>query len=92
MQAQREKPAIPKSVTTSIRLSWRVRQELEKTASKLHRGKNWVIEHALETYFLQLNSSTLHEEARAQSRLASEADDEISNAFEDNADVSGWEP
>ena len=91
MQTQKRKPQTPKSVTTSIRLSWRVRQELEKTAANLHRGKNWVIEHALENYFLQLNKGSLRDDARAQSLLASKADDNVSTAFEENADLSGWE-
>jgi predicted transcriptional regulator len=58
------------SVTTSIRLSPRLRRALEQRARAEQRGKNWIISRALEKY-LEEESSDLAEEARRQSLLAS---------------------
>jgi predicted DNA-binding protein len=37
-------------ITTSIRLSPELRNQLEEAASSLHRGKNWIITKALEDF------------------------------------------
>lgn len=58
-------------VTTSIRLSPRLRRALEQRARAEQRGKNWIISRALEKY-LEEESPDLAEEARRQSLLASQ--------------------
>lgn len=78
------------SVTTSIRLPPKMRSELEKASHKLHRGKNWIIIQALEAYLSSINQVALAEEARRQSLLASQAEDEASRHWEDDTDTTGW--
>lgn len=78
------------TVTTSIRLPPNIRNELEMTSHKLHRGKNWIIIKALEMYLAKVNLMTLKEEARCQSILASGADTKESEDWENNTDISGW--
>lgn len=78
------------TVTTSIRLPSNIRNELEETSHKLHRGKNWIIIKALEAYLPKVNKIAFAEEARRQSILASRADVEESDDWENNSDTSGW--
>ena len=78
------------TVTTSIRLPPNIRNELEVTSHKLHRGKNWIIIKALEMYLAKINLITFADEARRQSILASHADVEESEDWENNSDTSGW--
>lgn len=74
------------SVTTSIRLSPRLRRALEQKARTEKRGKNWIISHALEKY-LQEESPDLASEARRQSLLASQAPVED---WAEEADFEQW--
>lgn len=76
--------------TTSIRLPPHLREELEKATHKLHRGKNWIIMKALEAYLIELKQGNLAKEARRQSILATRADKQEENLWEDNSDTSGW--
>lgn len=59
-----------KSVTTSVRLQTNLATRLERTASRLSRGKNWIISKALEEYLAKVSHGDLAEEARRQSRMA----------------------
>ena len=59
-----------KSVTTSVRLQSDLATRLERAASRLSRGKNWIISKALEEYLAKVNQQDLAEEARRQSRMA----------------------
>jgi len=69
-----------------------LRAQLEQAARALHRGKSWIIIHALESYLEKLQFNLLAEEARRQSLLAAQADnDEENQSWEDNADTTGWE-
>ena len=76
------------SITTSIRLTPKVRQQLELASHKLHRGKNWIINQALEIYLKKLRYSLLVDEAKRQSLLASAHDKED---WENESDQTGWE-
>ncbi len=75
------------SITTSIRLSARVRRALELRAKKEQRGKNWIINRALEHYLEQGEHDGLVSEARRQSLLASQSDD---GDWSDEADLEQW--
>jgi hypothetical protein len=79
-----------KSMTTSIRLTQDLRNQLEHAAQLLHHGKNWVITQALQEYFSRTQIVELAKEARRQSLLVAkqETQDEL---WEDNQDTSGWE-
>ena len=76
-----------KSTTTSVRLPSQLVDQLEHASSSLHRGKNWIIVKALETYLGHLNQQTLQLEAKRQSLLAAK-EDQVS--WDDEADTSGW--
>jgi predicted DNA-binding protein len=51
------------SVTTSVRIKSRLRQELEWLSSHSGRGINWIIEQAVEEYFERQKKNLLLEEA-----------------------------
>lgn len=76
--------------TTSIRLPAGLRVELEHASEQMHRGKNWLIIQALESYLAGLKNQSLAAEARRQSILASQADTDSEIWFE-NTDTSGWQ-
>jgi predicted transcriptional regulator len=59
------------SSTSSFRISDELGARLAKTARRLNKGKNWVINRALEEYFERHSQETLRQEARRQSLLAS---------------------
>ncbi|OGT45481.1 MAG: hypothetical protein A3E82_03555 [Gammaproteobacteria bacterium RIFCSPHIGHO2_12_FULL_38_11] len=80
------------NITTSVRLSPILRDQLETAAHTLHRGKNWIIVRALEAYLSQLHFDELAMEARRQSILASKEDNANEMAsWEDDTDTTGWE-
>ena len=60
---------VQKSITTSFRLSPRLRRALEARAKAEGRGKNWIMSQALEQY-LGASSDDIEAEARRQSLLA----------------------
>lgn len=77
---------------TSVRLPPALQEQLEQAARTLHRGKSWIIVHALESYLKKLQFKLLAEEARRQSLLAAKEDDEEEMRFwEENSDTTGWE-
>lgn len=79
------------NITTSIRLSPALRDQLETAAHTLHRGKSWIIVHALEIYLEKLHFNELAIEARRQSLLAAKEDNKKeTKTWEDNADTTGW--
>ena len=79
------------NVTTSIRLPVVLRARLDKVANKMHRGKNWIIIHALESYLENLQLTMLVKEAHRQSILACKSDKNETQSWEDNSDTTGWE-
>jgi predicted DNA-binding protein len=79
-----------KGVTTSIRLESDLRDQLEHASQVLHRGKNWIIQQALQKYLAEMDFADLAKEARRQSLIACRAArDESWEDLED--DVEGWE-
>lgn len=79
------------NMTTSIRLPSALRAQLEQAARALHRGKSWIIVHALESYLEKLQFNLLAEEAHRQSLLAAKRDnDKEDQSWEDSSDTSGW--
>ncbi len=77
-------------ITTSIRLSPELRERLERTASRLHRGKSWVIARAIEQYLTRQETGELRDEARRQSQLASTAAWPDEPHWEGDVDERGW--
>lgn len=75
------------SITTSIRLTPRLRNALERKAKKEKRGKNWIISRALENYLEHDNQSELEAEARRQSLIAAQEETEDWAA---EADFAQW--
>lgn len=77
------------SITTSIRLSPRLRKALEIRARREGRGKNWVISRALESYLEDVEQEELAAEARRQSLLASSVSATVED-WAECADFEGW--
>lgn len=77
-------------ITTSIRIPPELAKELQKTAHKLHRGKNWIIVKALEAFLAKNHENLLAQEARKQSLLAAKQDKEIDEDWLNNMDDAGW--
>lgn len=77
------------SITTSIRLSPRLRKALEIRARREGRGKNWVISRALESYLEDVEQEELAAEARRQSLLASSVSATVED-WAEGADFEGW--
>ncbi|MGB0745234.1 MAG: ribbon-helix-helix protein, CopG family [Opitutales bacterium] len=75
------------SITTSIRLSPKLRRALELKAKKEKRGKNWIISRALENYLESDALIDLASEAQRQSQIAAQQD--IGDWAED-ADLVQW--
>ena len=57
--------------TSSFRISDKLRLRLEDAARRMNKGKNWIINRALDEYLERHNRAGLREEARRQSLLAS---------------------
>ena len=75
------------SITTSIRLSPKLRRALELKAKKEKRGKNWIISRALENYLEHDAQFDLAAEARLQSQIAAEQE---SDDWATDADLDQW--
>jgi len=75
------------SITTSIRLSPKLRRALEIKAKKEKRGKNWIISRALETYLEHDAQFDFAAEAQRQSRIAAQQD---SDDWATDADLDQW--
>ena len=59
------------SSTSSFRLPDDLRSRLEQAATRMNKGKSWIINRALEDYLNRHGKVGLREEARRQSLLAS---------------------
>jgi predicted transcriptional regulator len=77
-----------RSVTTSIRLTPTLASRLQRAASRLSRGKNWIIAQALDAYLTRTGNNALANEARRQSLLASRRSKRRTASWE--TDVAGW--
>jgi predicted transcriptional regulator len=80
-----------KGITTSIRLTPELRQQLDYLSHSLHRGKNWIVVQALQEFITRHNYTLLAEEAKRQSLLASQYVIEDEKVWEENIDTTGWE-
>jgi predicted transcriptional regulator len=78
------------STTTSIRIPEDLRHRLERTARHLNKGKNWIINQALDEYLRKLDREALIAEARRQSLIASRDAENGDDFWERAADNSGW--
>jgi predicted DNA-binding protein len=79
-----------KGITTSIRLTLEVRQQLEYLSHSLHRGKNWIVNQALQEFIIKKNHTLLAQEAQRQSLIASQITPEDEELWEQNTDEIGW--
>jgi predicted DNA-binding protein len=83
--------SMAKGMTTSIRLTPELRQQLDYLSHFLHRGKNWIIIQALKEFMNKNNYTFLLEEAKRQSLLASQCEiNEDEKIWEENIDETGW--
>ena len=76
-----------RSITTSVRLSPELRRALELKAKHEKRGKNWIISQALENYLQQDRLTNLEAEARRQSLIAAQQNE---NDWAADADLAQW--
>jgi predicted transcriptional regulator len=68
-----------------------VRQQLDYLAHSLHRGKNWIVNQALQEFINRKHHTLLAQEARRQSLLASQSKtNEDEEGWEQNIDTTGW--
>jgi len=81
---------IVKSTTSSYRISEELQVRLEQASRHLKRGKNWVINRALEDYLDKVGHESLASEARRQSLLASGVITEDEKFWQKRADTGGW--
>lgn len=79
-----------KSVTTSIRIDASLAEQLERAASRLARGKNWIITQALEEYLARVNQDDLAAEARRQSLIVARRERRRRNDHFWQGDAAGW--
>jgi predicted transcriptional regulator len=75
------------SITTSIRLTPKLRSALELKAKREKRGKNWIISRALESYLQQDGLTDLKAEAKRQSLIAAQQHEED---WSEDADLAQW--
>ena len=80
-----------RGITTSIRLTPELRQQLDYLSHSLHRGKNWIVIQALQEFINRKSSTILLKEAKRQSLLASQYEiNEDEKIWEENIDTTGW--
>ncbi len=79
-----------KSSTSSFRISEDLRIRLERTARHMGRGKNWLINRALEEYLNKLGGEALAAEARRQSLVASGVTTKDEEFWQKQSDTAGW--
>jgi len=75
------------SITTSIRLTPKLRRALELKAKKEKRGKNWIISQALESYLQQDGLTDLEADAKRQSLIAAQQPEDD---WSGDADLAQW--
>lgn len=78
------------STTTNIQLSTEVSEQLNHAELFLHRGKDWIITHAIERYLSELEPPTLANEAKRQSVCVSQCSGEEKTIWKDGIDVENW--
>ncbi len=81
--------AMTDSVTTSIRMTRRLREHLERRARATGKGKNWIINEALRRY-LELDDPEYESQARRQSQVASTSSAAESGDWSEAADLDQW--
>ena len=80
-----------KGITTSIRLAPELRRQLDYLAHSLHRGKNWIVNQALQEFIYRNNHTLLAQEAQRQSLLASQMNNrQETEEWENSSDVTDW--
>jgi predicted DNA-binding protein len=79
-----------KSSTSSFRISEDLRIRLERTARHMGRGKNWLINRALEEYLNKAGGEALTAEARRQSLAASGVTTKDEEFWQKQGDIAGW--
>ena len=79
-----------RSTTSSYRIPEDLRVRLEHTARQLKKGKNWVINRAIEEYLDRIHPDCLAAEARRQSLLASSVVTADEDFCRQQADTGGW--
>ena len=75
------------SITTSIRLSPKLRHALERKSKQVRGGKNWISSQALDEYLRREGDLDLEAEAKRQSLLASAGSAED---WSESADLDQW--
>jgi predicted DNA-binding protein len=79
------------SSISSVRMPEELRDRLERTAKYLKKGKNWIINQALDEYLRKVDRETLAAEARRQSLLVSSVEQREPDEFwERISDTRGW--
>ena len=78
------------SSTSSFRIPDHLRLRLEETARHLGKGKNWILNQALEEYLSGPGRGGLANEARRQSILASRTGSADATFWAKRADSRGW--
>jgi predicted DNA-binding protein len=79
-----------RSSTSSFRISEDLRIRLERTARHMGRGKNWLINRALEEYLNKAGGEALVAEARRQSLAASGVTTKDEEFWQKQGDTAGW--
>jgi predicted DNA-binding protein len=79
-----------RSSTSSFRISEDLRIRLERTARHMGRGKNWLINRALEEYLKKVGGEALAAEARRQSLAASGVTTKEEEFWQKQGDTAGW--
>ena len=79
-----------KSSTSSFRISDDLRIRLERTARHMGKGKNWLINRALEEYLNKAGVEGLEAEARRQSLAASGVSTKDEAFWQKQADTTDW--
>lgn len=70
------------SSTSSFRIPDELKLRLETTAKRMNKGKNWILNRALQEYLERHDRAALAAEARRQSLLASRHHWEDQDAWE----------
>ena len=77
------------SSTSSFRIADELKARLEETARRMNKGKNWILNRALDEYLSRHSQTNLREEARRQSLLASRKRWKDEKLWE-NATAENW--
>jgi predicted DNA-binding protein len=78
------------SSTSSFRISDELRSRFEEAARESGKGKNWILNRALEEYLERLREDSLASEARRQSLLASSQSTPEAEFWAAQADGRDW--